>query len=443
MNILQRLLKRLSPETAERNKKILTSLYSYSTFGAFVQPYQNLKQLIDEGFKRNVDVYSVVNWTAENAANIPICVEIERGGEWIKAENHPLQKLIDKPNPYQSGLEFAHQVYGFYQTTGNTFIYGNRQEAGVNQGQPQELFIMPSQHTEIKTGGWMNPIKGYSLNLVGGECHELPYEDVLHMKALTLEFGNGQEFWGMSPLRAGLLSLERSNANYQAASTAYKTMGMAGILSVEDDEFTPVLSEEQQQQAERRLDEDYMGVFNQGKTMVTNRNVEYTKLGLSPVDLNLLQDKQATLRDICNIYKVSSIIFNDNENSTYNNAEQAIKRAYSDAIKPLVDRYVQELNEWLAPSYGDNVRIVADYSRVTALQKDYKELSEWITRLTDGKIITPNEGREFLGKEPIEDEFMDKVYTNAGTIALEDTSFDPFIETPEAAKAAGEHYLKK
>jgi len=53
------------------------------------------------------------------------------------------------------------------------------------------------------------------------------------------------------------------------------------------------------------------------------------------------------------------------------------------------------------------------------------------------------EGREFLGKEPIEDEFMDKVYTNAGTIALEDTSFDPFIETPEAAKAAGEHYLKK
>jgi len=29
------------------------------------------------------------------------------------------------------------------------------------------------------------------------------------------------------------------------------------------------------------------------------------------------------------------------------------------------------------------------------------------------------------------------------TTAEKDTSFDPFIETPEAAKAAGEHYLKK
>lgn len=443
MGYIQRLIKRLTPEESARNQNILRSLYSYSTLGAYSRPYQNLTQLIDEGFKMNVDVFSVVNWTAENAANIPICVEMETGGVWDKVPNHPLQKLINKPNPYQSGLEFMHQVYGFYQTTGNSFVYGNRQEAGINKGQTQELFIMPSQYTDIRTGGWMNPIKGYSLNLQGGESHIFPFEDVLHMKALSLDFGSGQQFWGMSPLRAGLMTLDRSNSNYRAAATAYKTMGMSGILSTEKDEFEPILSDEQQAQAQRRLDDDYMGVFNSGKTMVTNAKVEYTKLGLSPVDLGLLQDKKATLRDICNIYKVSSIIFNDNENSSYNNASEAIKRAYSDAIKPLVDRYTQELNEWLAPSYGDNIRIVADYSQVTPLQANYKELSEWITKLIDGKTITPNEGRVFLGKEPIEDEFMDKIYTNQGTIALEDTNFDPFMESPEVAKAIGKHYLKK
>ena len=439
MNIFQRLIKRLSPEQAERNRNILQSLYSYSTMGAYIRPYQNLAQLIREGFQTNVDVFSVVNWTSENAANIPIVVKVNNEIQ----PNHPLQKLLDKPNPYQSGLEFMHQVFGFYQVTGNSFVYGNRQDMGINKGQPTELFIMPSQYTDIRTGGWLNPIEGYSLSIAGGKDYIFPFEDVMHMKALNLDFTNGTQFWGMSPLRAGLLALERSNSNYQAAATAYKTMGMAGILSVEKDEFEPILSDEQREQAERRLDADYMGVFNHGKTMVTNANVNYTKLGLSPIDLGLIQDKKATLRDICNIYKVSSIIFNDNENSSYNNASEAIKRAYSDAIKPLVDRYVQELNNWLASSYGDNVEICADYSQVAPLQKDYKELSEWVTRLTDGKIITPNEGRIFLGKEPIEDEFMDKIYTNAGTIALEDTSFDPFIETPEAAKALGAHYLTK
>ena len=433
------LVKRLSPEQAERNKNILRGLYSYTTMGSFIKPYQNLTQIIKDGFQTNVDVFSVVNWTAENAANIPIVVKVNDEIQY----NHPLQKLIDKPNPYQSGLEHRHQLFGFYQTTGNAFIYGNRQEAGVNKGQPTELFIMPSQYTDIRTGGWMNPIIGYSLSMAGGQDYIFKFEDVMHMKALNLDFTSGQQFWGMSPLRAGLMAMQRSNKNYQAATSAFDNMGMAGILSVEKDDFEPSMTDEQREAEEQRISNDYDGVFNNGKRMVTNANVTYTSIGLSPVDLALLADKKATLRDICNIYKVSSIIFNDNENSSYNNASEAIKRAYSDAIKPLVERYVQELNNWISESYGPNVEVCADYSNVAPLQKDYKELSEWVTTLIREKTITPNEGREFLGKDPIESDFMNKIYTNAGTIALEDTSFDPFIESPEAAKKLGQHYLTK
>lgn len=444
MGLFNRLLKKLTNEEAMRNANFLKSLYRYTTTGVTSLQYQNLEQLIDEGFKRNVDVFSVINWIAENAANIPLRVERLVGDKYELDPNSELQKLIDRPNPYQSGLEHRHQAFGFYQTTGNTFIYAPRLEEGINQGQTKEMWIMPSQYTEIFTGGWMNPIAGYGLNMFGGDMVKFKYDDVMHMKTLQLDFGDGREFYGMSPLRAGLMALDRSNSNYTAASTSYKTMGMAGILSVKDGEsFEPTMSPEQQSQEQERLDEQYMGVFNNGKTMVTNADVTYSKLGLSPVDLNLLADKKATLRDFCNIYGISSVLFNDNENSTYNNVSEAKKSAYNDVINPLVNRYVQELNQWLVPSYGEEYRIKADFSDVAVLQTDKKEQSEWLVNEIREGLRTRNEGREILGLDAVEDEAADKLTVNAGTLLLEDIVFDPMIESSEAAKKLGKHYLKK
>lgn len=435
--------KNLSIEEAVRNSRYLQSLYSYIGLNAPVMSFQNLNQLIEEGFKRNADAFSVINWVAENAANIPQRVERFNGEKWIADPLHDLQKLLNKPNPYQSGLEYKHQVYGFYSTTGNAFTYAPRIEEGVNKGQTLEMWIMPSQHTEIYSGGWKNPVTGYGLNLSGSQNEKFDYSEVLHMKSLQLDFGNGRELWGMSPLQAGLLALDRSNSNYIAAANSFKNMGMAGILSVESEPLEPNLTDEQRKQAERGLKDDYNGVFNNGKTMVTNGDVTYTKLGLSPVDLNLLADKKATLRDICNIYKVSSILFNDNENSTYNNVGEAKKSAYNDCIIPLVNRYTEELNTWLVPSYGDNIRIVADYSDVAVLQGDKAEQSKWLTEQVNSGQMTRNESRIEQGLEPLDMDVMNKPTVTMGTTPIEDIAFDIGQEGAAAAKAMGKHYLDK
>ena len=443
MNIFQRLIKNLMPDQAFRSAQYLQSLYSHLTFGVSSLTYQNFNQLIKEGYQTNVDVYSVINWISEQAAEIPIIVEEYKNGGWEANPIHPLQKLIDHPNPYQSGQEFRIQSFGFYNTTGNSFIYAPRLESGVNQGQALEMWIMPTQFTEIISGGWMNPITGYRVNYNYNRSRDLPFNDVMHIRTANLEYGEGREFYGMSPLRAGLLALDRSNSNYRAASTMYKTMGMAGIVSEEQPEFSGALTQEQTDEAERKWQDEYNGVFNYGKTMVTNAKVSYTKLGLSAVDMNLLMDKRATLRDICSLFKIDSKIFNDPEGTTYNNQTEAKKSAYNDAVIPLVKRFVTELNNWIVSSYGSNVRVSYDVSSIPVLQVDKKIQAEWVSMMLDRGVFSRDQALKEMGYAETGDDEMQLRTIPMNLIPLDAVEFDPMIESDEAAKYLGKHYLEK
>ena len=380
MNYLQRVIasianiKNLTPEQAINSQPYLRPLYRYLENNIYAQQNQNLTDIIHRGYEANVDVYSVVNYIAELAADVPLVVKRDTGEAWEAVDkNHPLQKLLDKPNPYQAGEEFRLQTFSFYLMTGNGMNYAPRIEAGINKGQAGEMWVMPSDKTNIVSGGWMKPIKCYELKHSPTKMDELPFEDVLHIRTANLDYGNGREFWGQSPLRAGLLALDRSNNNYLAANNTFKNQGLKGILMQKEQEFSNTWDSSQQSEAQEQFDQNYNTIRRQGGTMMTNQQYEYLSLGLSPVDMGLILDKQATLRDFCNIFRISSVLFNDNANSTYNNVLEAKKSAYNDAILPVVNRYVAELNQWIVSCLWRRFKSICGHlrdCRIAARQKD-------------------------------------------------------------------------
>lgn len=429
-------LDKIQLEAAFRGEMYFRSLYNSGTSAL---TYQNLKQLIEKGYQTNVDVFSVINWIVEQAAQIPVRVQVMKNGEWVFDDTHEVQQLINQPNQYQDGTEFRAQAFTFYLATGNTFIYAPKIEGGNNNGKAKEMYIMPSQSTTIKTGSWMQPIKGYELSVSANEVKEMPFSDVIHLRTVNLDYGNGRELYGMSPLRAGLLALDRSNANYTASSQTFKNTGLGGILSEKKSDFAGALTDEQRQKEEKRIAEDYYGVFNKGKTMVTNADVTYTPIGLSPVDMNLIADKNATLRDFCNIYNVSSILFNDNENSSYNNMLEAKKSGLNEACLPLVYRFIDKVTMKLLQPYGKDIRLIADISDIPVLQKDKKEQAEWVTSLVDRGIISRGEALELLDIKGSDSPEMFINTVSLNTIPLSEIGIDPMAISQEEAQK----FLKK
>ena len=68
-------------------------------------------------------------------------------------------------------------------------------------------------------------------------------------------------------------------------------------------------------------------------------------------------------------------------------------------VLPLAARVGHALAQWLAPQFGDGIRIVIDTDRIDALSADRAALWE---RVSSAAFLTLNEKREAVGYAPIE-----------------------------------------
>lgn len=404
---------------------------------------------VQKGYCTNADLYSIISRKAQMAAGIPFYVYRVKGKEgkkllrqykqltsgdaitakslaWANViktkaledveEDHPLNKLLLRPNNQCSPSEFFENAYGFLDITGNAYIGKLRLDAGANAGKVQSLYNLPSPYIEILPDGLFPlGVAGYVMILWGQEPIE--QENVIHLKYFNPDYqANGSHLYGMSPLRAANKVLERSNSAVDSQVAQFQNGGPAGFVF---NETVPVDERNQQQMGilKKRFYTETGGDRNRGKIFFSAGKIGYVSTGLSPVDLKILESEMYTFRQLCRVYKMPSAIFNDNEHATLNNMEQFYKAAYTDGVIPMVTKMRDALNMFLLPDFSQDgeLFIDADYSNIPVLQEDFKTMTDW---LKDSWEITPNERRELKKFGRLEDPNMDKVWmpTNLDTM---------------------------
>lgn len=374
---------------------------------------QDKADYVKKAYMANHFVYQTVNFITTKAARVPIRLyQKGKDSELKEIQKHPILDLLAKPNKYQGSEEFTNQVLGYKLIVGNSYIYTPKLEAGANMGKPYELQSMPAHLVEIKNGrNWMEPIGGYTIQYAPDVV--FTPEEVIHMRYPAYDFDLG-DFYGMSPLKPLLNVVNKSNANMLAAKSSFENGGAAGILTDEAVEEAQGLSGEQAKQLEDRWGSKFSGPTNKNKILVTVGKLKYQSIGLSPVDLNMIQDHDQTRRDIASVYGLASSLFNDVGASTRDNIMQARKAAWTDAIMPLLDGYVDELNRALTPLWSEDLILKADYSGVEELQQDKATQSEWLSKAW---WLTGDEKRKIMGYES--DELIGEYFVPSGLIPYE------------------------
>ena len=166
--------------------------------------------------------------------------------------------------------------------------------------------------------------------------------------------------------------------------------------------------------------EKFGGAENFNKVLFTTAMAKWDNMGLSPVDMAILESKVHDLRTLCNIYSVQSQIFNDPANKTFNNQKEAKKAAMTDAIMPLLNSLRDELNGWLVANYskveGRKLFLSPDWKSVPVLQEDIQKLVNWLMRAW---WLTPNQRLEIQGIERSQEENMNKIYIPNNLVELE------------------------
>ena len=193
----------------------------------------------------------------------------------------------------------------------------------------------------------------------------------------------------------------------------YKNSGANGLIYREPGDGAQRLTDGQKQILNRQIQNDIKA--NAGSIAVVQDKYGHIQLGISPADMEMIADAKWSLKDICNLYCVPSVLFGDADNSKYNNVKEAKKDLYLNAAIPLTESFCDELNRQWVPMYGEGIRVWYDKKGIEELQADKKALMEWANLAP----LSINERRLLVEFDALEDESGDVILTQTGQMPLE------------------------
>ena len=119
------------------------------------------------------------------------------------------------------------------------------------------------------------------------------------------------------------------------------------------------------------------------------------------------------------MYGLSSMLFNDDTNSTFNNVQEAKKSAYTDAILPNLENFLAKFNEEIIKVWNEDVMLKADYNAIEVLKKDRTTM---IATLNNAWYIPTSQKQKMVGVEA--DEVLDEYYLPMNLIPTGGESVD-------------------
>lgn len=367
--------------------------------GQAVTSASNYASYAREGYQKNVVAFRCIQMIAGACAGIELEVYQKRvGGSDVELESHPLITLLDQPNPMQSRSSFIEYLIAYYLLSGNTYVEAVRP---TPSSAPFELWPIRPDQMKITAGK-----SGYPANYFmesGGAVKVWPVDpiklssDILHVKS----FHPSNYWYGMSPLEAALLSLDQSNAASKwNLSLLQNSATPSGVLQVESTAGNPrgSLTNEQYERLRSEFYQSHAGARNAGKPLLLEGGVSWSQISLSPKDMDFLNAKSVTSQDVALVFGVPSELLGLGQ-KTFNNYKEARLSFYEETILPLMDNMTESLTRWLAPAFGDSLKIEYDKDDIEALT--YKRESKF-SMVKDATYLTQNEKREAVGYDSVE-----------------------------------------
>jgi|TARA_R110000744_G_scaffold94462_3_gene182396 HK97 family phage portal protein len=434
-----------SQNTAEGYNK---AIYNWLGESIIWNP-ENDDSYINEGYRKNATVYSLVNIITKAATTIPFQIyEVNNANDYkryksltsgtidstvmqkammlknksmVELQDTELHQLLERPNPAQSYNSFITELISFGKLTGNRYIYGLSPETGNNANKYTELYVMPSQIMEIVSGGLMNPVAKYKIQYNG--TYEMDASDICHIKDFNPYYdGTGSHLYGQSPLRAGLRSLTTNNEAIQTGVKYLQNQTARGVLMSEEGD----LNEVQAQQLKDKFRNQFTGSNNAGEVLITPKKLSWVNFGLNAADVSLIEQYNASVKDLCNIYNVPVQLLNNTDSNTYNNMKEAKKALYQNAVIPELVKIRDEINRWLCPQYGDKYKFDFDFTCIPELQEESDKV---VDQLSKAWWITPNEKRAVMNySEDQENESLNDYFIPANLLPVNAENIDIPIE---------------
>lgn len=342
---------------------------------------------VDENTALNLSaVWACTKILSDSLGVLPCTVRQKQERKRVLRTDHPVYPLLhDRPNAYQTPIDFKSYLMKCVLLTGNAFVLISRE-----RGQVVSLRPIPPHQVLVETRD--DGIE-YRVTKKSGDQDVFKSADILHIKGL----GDGVEGHSVIAHARESIGIGLASDHY-GASFFGNSARTSGVLSPK----VP-LSQEQKEQFKKDLQDQHAGVANVGKTMFLNFELDYKPLSITPDEAQFLQTRQHTVSDICRWFTVPPHMAGDLTRATFSNIEHQGIEFVTFSVLPWVTRLEQEINFKL---FTEAERSDGFFSRVnmTALLRgDSKARAEFYQKMHQMGVFSIDDIRELEDLDPLDE----------------------------------------
>lgn len=318
-----------------------------------------------------------------------------KNGFYKELPNHPLIRLLEKPNPWMSRGQMWGTVVMDEALAGNSYWVKVRFDGGPLRGAVRELWRLRPDRVRVIPSA-TNYIEGYEYN-TGTEKITFPAADIIHFKTRNPL----NDYYGMPPLMpiAGRVDIDDYMKTF--LRSFFERGGAAGpgaILSVKGR-----VSQEDKDAIRERFRHRY---GQPGELLILdNAESTYTQAGLNrglrdalPKELDAMQEARIAMA-----FGIPGSILGlliGYESSSYANKRQDWQVLWDLTMTPKLSNYDDVLNLQLVPEFGQIDEVHFDLSDIHALQEDVDKIHARLRANWQASGLTWEEYREGLGYDP-------------------------------------------
>jgi HK97 family phage portal protein len=349
---------------------------------------RNYAALAREGFMRNPVVHRSAKLVAEAAAAVPWLIYEDRR----ELSDHPLLRLLERPNAAQAGRAFMEALYGHLLLSGNAYV----EYAGTEGAEGALYLVRPDRVTIVADeAGWPASIEIAE----GASRRGLALEQAGPGAALHLGlFHPLDDHYGFPPLEAASMALDIHNsaARWNKALLDNSARPSGALVYAPRDGGH--LTADQFDRLKGELEQGYSGAERAGRPLLLEGGLDWKAMGLTPRDMDFIEAKHAAAREIALAFGVPPMLLGIPGDNTYANYHEANRAFYRLTVLPLIGRIAAELTAWFQPRHGTRIRLWYDADRIDGLAPERDAL--W-ARVGAAPFLTEDEKREAVGYGPL------------------------------------------
>jgi len=310
--------------------------------------------------------------------------------------DHPMIKLMDKPNPYYDGLLLLAATIADWMMSGNAYWVKLR----ANMGNPVELWWVPSALIEPK---WENQhYLDYYNYMPGYGTVRLASEDVIHFRD-GIDPDNTRK--GLSPLASLFREVFTDHEAANMTASLLRNLGIPGLIIAPKTEATVPPAEAEK--LKEKFRQNFTG-DKRGEPLVLGFPSEVNVLGYNPQQMDLKALRRIPEERISAVLGVPAIVAGLGaglDRATYSNYAEARESAYESTIIPTQRLFNSVLKRQLLSEYEsdiDNWLVSNDLSEVRILQEDKDRMATRLNTMVSGGWMAVDDAQRMAGA-PVDD----------------------------------------